>query len=97
MRHGNQEDAHEFLRFLVEALQKSSDGREIHRLSNPITRIFSGRFEGLIKCKNCGYESRTHDPFCDLSLDIAHGSSLPAALKKFTKIDFLTGANRYKC
>jgi ubiquitin carboxyl-terminal hydrolase 36/42 len=99
MRHGRQEDAHEFLRFLVEALQKSADGgREIHRSSpNPITRIFSGRFEGLIKCKSCGHESRTHDPFCDLSLDITHGPSLQAALKKFTGIDYLTGANRYKC
>jgi ubiquitin carboxyl-terminal hydrolase 36/42 len=33
----------------------------------------------------------------DLSLDILNCNSVPTALAKFTKVDQLTGANKYKC
>jgi ubiquitin carboxyl-terminal hydrolase 36/42 len=62
-----------------------------------IYRIFGGRIRSQVKCKQCGYESNTYDPFLDLSLEITHASSVEAALQRFTAGEVLDGSNKYKC
>lgn len=105
-RMGRQEDAHEFLRLVIDALQKAClGGREERdvpaeqRTSTLIHRIFGGRLESLVTCLSCKHESRTVEAFLDLSLEVRQAASIWAALDQFTAVERLSQAtaNRYRC
>mmetsp|Transcript_6830 Transcript_6830/g.26645 ORF Transcript_6830/g.26645 Transcript_6830/m.26645 type:complete len:577 (+) Transcript_6830:212-1942(+) len=42
------------------------------RLAPPtaVERIFQGKFRNLVRCARCGHESKTYDPFLDVSLEL---------------------------
>ncbi|PRP84401.1 peptidase C19 family protein [Planoprotostelium fungivorum] len=103
---GRQEDSHEFLRYVLEGMQKSSlhglqatigkvDGKIAE--TSIVHRIFGGYLQSQVKCTVCQYKSNTFDPFLDLSLEIKNCVSLEKALHAFTSIEVLNGANKYKC
>lgn len=100
---GRQEDAHEYLIALLDAMHERSIAGLIPKpppdieCTSFIYRIFGGRIRSQVKCTQCGYESNTYDPFLDLSLEINHASSLEKALHRFTAGETLDGANKYKC
>lgn len=87
---GRQEDAHEFLVHLLDAMndgelreaginaQKSGwrDRLPVPRLDETtfIHRIFGGYMRSQVRCTTCGYKSNTYDPFLDLSLEISRKS-----------------------
>lgn len=99
---GRQEDAHEYMRYLIEALQKCCP-LDVHAKASPssqrnyIQKIFGGRLQSQVKCMECAYSSNTYDPFLDLSLDIVKAESLMKALTRFTAIEVLDGDNKYFC
>ena len=76
-RLGRQEDAHEFMRHLLDVLTK-----ELPQLAerppqpNPkirytlVERVFQGQIQSQIRCLHCKHESDTHDPMLDLSLEL---------------------------
>lgn len=106
LRQGRQEDAHEYLRFLLEALQQGCLSRASKTLKpdDPVRRstfvqkIFGGNLRSRVTCHNCGYNSDTFDPFMDLSLDVRKGiNSLTDAFRAFVAKDHLTGNEKYKC
>lgn len=106
LRQGRQEDAHEYLRFLLEALQQSCLARASKSLKpdDPIRRTtfvqktFGGKLRSRVTCHKCGYNSDTFDPFMDLSLDVRKGiNSLTDAFRAFVAKDHLTGSEKYKC
>ena len=84
-RPGRQEDAHELLVHLLDAMHEgelfaaginpqSSGWRDrlpIPRLDETtfVHRIFGGYFRSQLRCK-CGYKSNTYDPFLDLALEV---------------------------
>ncbi|KAL3942385.1 MAG: hypothetical protein SGBAC_003417 [Bacillariaceae sp.] len=86
-RPGRQEDAHEFLVHLLDAMhdgelraaginQQTSGWRDrlpVPRLDETtfIHRIFGGYFRSQVRCGSCGYCSNTYDPFLDLSLEVS--------------------------
>ena len=63
----------------------------------------TGLLQSQVRCLSCGAESNTLDPFLDLSLELApSGDSGPCrsvheALSRFTKPEYLDGADGYKC
>lgn len=106
LRQGRQEDAHEYLRFLLEALQQNCLSRankslkpdDPIRTTTFVQKIFGGKLRSRVTCHNCGYNSDTYDPFMDLSLDVRKGiNSLTDAFRAFTSKDSLTGSEKYKC
>ncbi|EST06142.1 Peptidase C19, ubiquitin carboxyl-terminal hydrolase [Kalmanozyma brasiliensis GHG001] len=106
LRQGRQEDAHEYLRFLLEALQQSSLSLAPKALKpdDPVRRttfvqkMFGGKLRSRVTCHNCGHNSDTFDPFMDLSLDVRKGiNSLTDAFRAFVAKDHLTGSEKYKC
>ncbi|TFK43749.1 hypothetical protein BDQ12DRAFT_675495 [Crucibulum laeve] len=103
MRKGRQEDSHEFLRYAVDALQKSCLAGYPPKLDPKLAettwvhKIFGGRLRSRVTCRDCGYNSDTFDRILDLSLDIMKSDTLKDALRKFVAIDTLKGADKYKC
>lgn len=102
-----QEDAHEFLRFLLEAMQfcslikapKSLKPFDPIRETTLIHKIFGGKLRSRVTCERCHHNSDTYDTILDLSLDIrkSSNSNLAGALEHFTSTDYLSGTEKYKC
>ena len=92
-RPGRQEDAHEFLRRLLESCSP-------HKIPGPLgvfDQIFSGKLRSRIQCAQCHNTSDTFDLFMDICLEVAGCNTLTDCLSKFTAIEVLEGANSYKC
>lgn len=60
-------------------------------------RIFGGKLRSRVACDECHHNSDTFDSILDLSVDIHGVDTLRDALRKFTAIDYLKGADKYKC
>ncbi|KAJ7780993.1 Usp36 protein, partial [Mycena metata] len=103
MRKGRQEDSHEFLRYAIDALQKSCLAGHPPKIdpllaeTTWVHKIFGGRLRSRVHCSECSYNSDTFDSILDLSLDIYNMSGLKNALRKFVAPDTLKGADKYKC
>ncbi|KAH7103068.1 cysteine proteinase [Auriculariales sp. MPI-PUGE-AT-0066] len=103
LRKGRQEDSHEFLRFCIDAMQKSC----LHGKSKAaqakdadttwVNQIFGGKLRSRVTCQSCGHNSDTFDTILDLSLDIDKSASVSQAVKRFVEVDKLRGADKYKC
>ncbi|XP_061765066.1 ubiquitin carboxyl-terminal hydrolase 42 isoform X2 [Nerophis ophidion] len=100
-RYGSQEDAHEFIRYTVDAMQKSClPGTKLDRQSQATTfihQVFGGYLRSRVKCLNCKAVSDTFDPFLDITLEIRIAPSVSKALEQFVKPEQLDGENAYKC
>ncbi|KAA1466586.1 cysteine proteinase, partial [Dentipellis sp. KUC8613] len=103
MRRGRQEDSHEFLRYAIDALQKSCLAGLPPKLDSKLAettwvhKIFGGKLRSRVTCHSCKHNSDTFDSILDLSVDIHGQSSLKDALRNFVAIDYLKGADKYKC
>lgn len=102
---GQQEDAHEFLRYVVDNLWKAAlanhdGGPKLDPASKETTvvnEIFGGYHRSQVICMRCKKTSNTYDHFMDLILDIKNASSLEKALEKFVEPELLQNDNAYKC
>ncbi len=97
---GEQEDAHEFLRHVLDAMQIAclhgqTNLDEESKETTAINQIFGGLLRSQIKCTECGAVSSKYDHFMDLSLHITDLYFLEAALslliKKESIEDFTCG------
>lgn len=102
--HGRQEDAHEFMRYLIEAMEKaylqSVCGTKLDSRSketNPLGQIFGGYIRTEVTCLKCKHTSTTFQHFQDIPLDIQHASTLDDALGHYFRRERLEGDNAYKC
>jgi ubiquitin C-terminal hydrolase len=100
-----QEDAHEYLRQLLDCFheeclkvnkKKTSDGKISE--TTLISRVFGGYLCNELKCSSCSYSSKTYNHFQDLSLELSGGiSSIKDSLKAFIKPEKLSSGNEWKC
>ncbi|NXG48295.1 UBP42 hydrolase, partial [Psilopogon haemacephalus] len=100
--YGRQEDAHEFLCFLLLAMQTAClPGSDSLDSYSPSTTIVQQIFEGLLRsrltCLSCGAVSNSYEAFLDVPLNIGGASSVGAALQDFVQPERLDGANCVKC
>lgn len=102
-RQGRQEDAHEFLRYFVDSLQKSClQGQPTNldphsKATTAIHKIFGGYHRSQVRCLECKKTSNTFDPLLDINLDIKNCPSLTKALQRSIQSDTLEGDNSYAC
>lgn len=77
-----QQDAHEFLRYMLDRLHtellqllppERAEGAFVSRAqstSSIVTAVFGGTLQSEVRCLACGTESKKFDPFLDLSLEL---------------------------
>lgn len=110
---GQQEDAHEFLHYVIDACHNTclrlkklqlprKNGGSVSDSGNGnantiVKEIFGGALQSQVKCLSCGSESNKVDEIMDISLDILHSVSLKDALRMFFQPETLDGSNKYMC
>jgi len=99
---GRQEDAHEFLRYVIEAFRKSclAGKKNLDRFSKETTainQIFGGLFRSQVTCLSCKKSSYTFDPMMELNLDIKESNTVLEAMKRAVRTEKLDGENKYSC
>lgn len=62
LRIGRQEDAHEFLRSLLDHMPRSPADKKL------LEKIFAGKLKSSVECQKCKYKSEISENFWDLSL-----------------------------
>ncbi|MBN3307603.1 UBP36 hydrolase, partial [Amia calva] len=101
-RFGSQEDAHEFLRYTIDAMQKAclNGYTKLDRQTQATTlvhQIFGGYLRSRVKCSVCKSVSDTYDPYLDIAVEIRQAANIVRALELFVKPDVLSGENAYMC
>ncbi|KAM0920508.1 hypothetical protein ACQ4PT_007470 [Festuca glaucescens] len=101
---GQQEYAHEFLRCLLDNLNKctldpKSKGKpSFFHEESIVKQVFGGQLKSHLTCRDCGQFSETFEPFLDLSLEIDQVDDLVATLESFTKVEQIGDAeNKLTC
>ncbi|MED6150995.1 hypothetical protein PIB30_078037 [Stylosanthes scabra] len=103
---GSQEDAHEFMRLCIDAMQSvcldefGGEKAVPPKLQETtlIQHIFGGRLQSEVFCTKCENISKQYENMMDLTVEI-HGdaASLEECLDQFTAKEWLQGDNMYKC
>lgn len=103
-----QQDAHEFLNFLINHINeiilserpqksKSNDGDSSPPEPTWVHEIFQGILTSETRCLNCETMSSKDEDFFDLQVDIDQNTSITHCLRCFSSMETLCGDNKFKC
>ncbi|KAG8506276.1 Ubiquitin carboxyl-terminal hydrolase 17-like protein 22 [Galemys pyrenaicus] len=97
-----QEDAHEFLMFTLDALQRACPREPAPcglqpRAGTAVQQLFGGQWRSQVECARCRRVSTTLEPFLDVALDIQAAHSVEQALQQLGRPETLAGADAYHC
>ena len=107
-RLGRQEDAHEYLIALLDAMHEACLARAPGAPRGPrpppalaatslVYALFSGSLRSTLTCAECGAVSATSEPFLCVSLDVGGADDVTGALARFTAGETLDGADAWRC
>ncbi|KAK8597078.1 hypothetical protein V6N13_001708 [Hibiscus sabdariffa] len=102
---GKEEDAHEFLRYVIDVMQsdclKEAGLHSSGCLEEETTLVgltFGGYLRSKIQCMKCQGKSERHERMMDLTVEIEGDiGTLEEALHRFTRTEILDGENKYQC
>lgn len=110
LRVDRQEDAHEFLKELLDASMRADafgcgawasskrGGLPLNRkleMGGAVHAACGGVLQSGVKCGSCGHESLTMEPFYDISVGCEN--TVEKALGKYTAPERMAGTNAYRC
>lgn len=88
-----QQDAHEFLNFLLnEAIDYFASIKKPEMKS-----IFQGTLVNETKCLCCERISKRHEDFIDLSVDVMPNTSITSCLNSFSSMELLANKDKFFC
>lgn len=102
---GREEDAHEFLRYVIDTMQSiclneagvTAPG-SFEEETSLMGLTFGGYLRSKIECMRCGVKSERQERMMDLTVEIDGDiGTLEEALKQFTHTETLDGENKYRC
>lgn len=100
----SQQDAHEYLGFILNSLHTANTGEDDEEVSTParvkdaktcdciVHQTFAGILKSTVTCSACKNTTATYDPFVDLSLDIKS----PGFSVKKKKLSMINGTSTVK-
>lgn len=102
---GREEDAHEFLRYVIDKMQSSclkdagvNASGSLKEETTLLGLTFGGYLRSKIKCMKCQGKSERHERIMDLTVEIEGDiGTLEEALQQFTRTEILDGENKYHC
>ncbi|GAB6027313.1 hypothetical protein CHUAL_001596 [Chamberlinius hualienensis] len=104
MTWGEQEDAHEFLHYVMQSMISSSiNGLSHAKLdkhsyrTTVVSQIFGGYHRSRVVCLKCQEKSDTYDHFMNVMLDIKNAQHFENALHHFVQPEVLDNGNAYMC
>ncbi|BAT78430.1 hypothetical protein VIGAN_02110400 [Vigna angularis var. angularis] len=105
LSNGREEDAHEFLRHVIDTMQSvclmeagvNASG-SLEEDTTLMGLTFGGYLRSKIKCMKCGGKSERQERMMDLTVEIEGDiTTLVEALQRFTSTETLDGENKYHC
>lgn len=87
-----QHDVQEFLRVLLDKLENKMKGTCVE---GTIPKLFEGKMESFIKCKNVNYESKRSETFYDIQLNVKGKKNIDESFKDYVTTEILNGDNKY--
>merc|ERR1711962_1751521 len=105
-----QQDAHEFLIFLINHINEIIVGEQPASAKTPgqtsrpnetpptwINEVFQGILTSETRCLNCETVTSKDEEFCDLSIDVDQNTSVTSCLRNFSSTETLCSENKFKC
>lgn len=88
-----QHDVQEFLRVLLDNMEKKMKGTTQEKL---LQQLYEGKFKSYIRCTEVEYESSRTEPFLDLQLRVKGIPDLIKSFEDYCEVEKLDGENQYR-
>lgn len=93
-RSSMQQDAHEFLNFLLNTVMEELDA--LHQ-GDWIHKLFEGQLSNETVCMACESVSQGYEKFVDISLDLENSASVISCISQFSASELLSCTNKFYC